>query len=124
MATNISVKTLLRCLPDSLLERLSIEYAVNKQVKKLEGKIVFKLFLYDVLSSSNSSLNVLISLLDKMVFRSSIGVKKDFTIKRKSLIDSVISLNNDFLKSLFKEFVKILLNIYQADKSMVTRFIL
>lgn len=107
MATHIPVKTLLGYLPDSLIERLSIEHSVDKQVKKLEGKIVFKLLLYGVLSSSNLSLNVLISLFDKIGFRSLIGVDKDFTTKRNSLADRLISLNSDFLKALFEESVKI-----------------
>lgn len=107
MATNIPVKTLLGYLPDSLIERLSVEHNVDKQVKKLEGKIVFKLLLYGVLSSSQLSLNVLISLFDKIGFRSLIGVDKDFTTKRNSLADRLISLNSDFFKSLFEESVKI-----------------
>jgi len=107
MVTNIPVKTLLGYLPDSLIERLSIEHSVDKQVKKLEGKIVFKLLLYGVLSSSQLSLNVLISLFDKIGFRSLIGVDKDFRTKRNSLSDRLISLNSDFLKSLFEESVKI-----------------
>jgi hypothetical protein len=107
MATNIPVKTLLGYLPASLIDRLSIEHSVNKQVKKLEGKIVFKLLLYGVLSSSNLSLNVLISLFDKIGFRSLIGVDKDFSTKRNSLADRLVSLNSDFLKSLFEESVKI-----------------
>lgn len=107
MATNIPVKTLLGYLPDSLIERLCVEHNVDKQVKKLEGKIVFKLLLYGVLSSSQLSLNVLISLFDKIGFRSLIGVDKDFITKRNSLSDRLISLNSDFLKSLFEESVKI-----------------
>ena len=107
MATHIPVKTLLGYLPDSLIDRLSVEQSVDKQVKKLEGKIVFKLLLYGVLSSSNLSLNVLISLFDKIGFRSLIGVDKDFTTKRNSLADRLISLNSDFLKALFEESVKI-----------------
>ena len=107
MATNIPVKTLLGYLPDELIERLSIEHSVDKQVKKLEGKIVFKLLLYGVLSSSQLSLNVLICLFDKIGFRSLIGVSKDFNTKRNSLADRLVSLNSDFLKSLFEESVKI-----------------
>lgn len=107
MATQIPVKTLLGYLPDSLIDRLSIEYSADKQVKKLNAKIVFKLLLYGVLSSSELSLNVLISLFDKIGFRSLIGVDNDFTTKRNSLADRLVSLNSDFLKSLFEESVKI-----------------
>ena len=107
MVTHVPVKTLLGYLSDSFIERLSLEHSVDKQVKKLEGKIVFKLLLYGVLSSSNLSLNVLISLFDKIGFRSLIGVDKDFTTRRNSLADRLISLDSNFFKSLFEESVKI-----------------
>ena len=107
MATHIPVKTLLGYLPDSLIERLSLEHSVDRQVKKLEGKIVFKLLLYGVLSSSQLSLNVLISLFDKIGFRSLIGVDRDFSTKRNSLADRLVSLNSDFFKDLFEESVQI-----------------
>ena len=107
MATHVPVKTLLGYLPDSLIDRLSVEHSVDKQVKKLEGKIVFKLLLYGGLSSSQLSLNVLISLFDKIGFRSLIGVDKDFSTKRNSLADRLVSLNSDFFSDLFEESVKI-----------------
>lgn len=107
MATHVPVKTLLGYLPDSLIDRLSLEHSVDKQVKKLEGKIVFKLLLYGVLSSSQLSLNILISLFDKIGFRSLIGVDKDFSTKRNSLADRLVSLDSIFFKSLFEESVKI-----------------
>jgi hypothetical protein len=130
MATNIPVKTLHGYLPDSLIDRLSIEQSVDKQVKKLEGKIVFKLLLYGVLSSSNLSLNVLISLFDKIGFRSLIGVDKDFSTKRNSLADRLISLNSDYFKDLFEESVKLFTkhfparqingyNVHMFDSTMV-----
>jgi hypothetical protein len=126
----ISVKTLLGYLPDSLLENLSIEHQVDKQVKKLEGKIVFKLLLYGVLSSSQLSLNVLISLFDKVGFRSLIGVDNNFTTKRNSLADRLIVLNSDYFKDLFEESVKLFTkhfpsrqingyNVHMFDSTMV-----
>ena len=38
MATHVLVKALLGCLPDSLIERLSVEHSVDRQGKKLKGK--------------------------------------------------------------------------------------
>ena len=126
----IPVKTLLGYLPDTLLENLSISHQSDKQVKKLEGKIVFKLLLYGVLSSSQLSLNVLITLFDKLGFRSLIGVDKDFTTKRNSLADRLVALNSDFFKAIFEESVKIFskhlpacqingYNIHRFDSTLV-----
>jgi Transposase DDE domain len=128
--TKVPVKTLLGYLPDTLLESLSITNQVDKQVKKLEGKIVFKLLLYGVLSSSQLSLNVLITLFDKLGFRSLIGVNKEFTTKRNSLADRLIALNSDFFKAIFEESVKIFskhlpacqingYNIHRFDSTLV-----
>jgi len=112
----VSAKTLLGYLPDSLLESLSIEHKIDNQVKKLEGKIVFKLLLYGVLSSSQLSLNVLISLFDKIGFRSLIGVDNSFTTKRNSLADRLIGLNSDYFKALFGESVKLFSKHFPAHQ--------
>lgn len=103
----IPVKTILNYLPDSLLESLSLDFNIDKQVKKLEGKIMFKLLLYGVLSSSQLSLNVLISLFDKLGFRSLIGVDNDFTTKRNSLADRLIALDSSYFEAIFEHSVKI-----------------
>jgi hypothetical protein len=70
--------------------------------------------LYGVLSSSQLSLNVLISLFDKVGFRSLIGVDNSFTTKRNSLADRLISLNSDYFKDLFEESVKLFTKYFPA----------
>lgn len=106
-SSKVAIPQLLDYLPDSLLDRLSLEHAVDNQVKKLSGKIVFKLLLYGVLSSNQLSLNVLISLFDKIGFRSLLGVDKDFSTKRNSLADRLTQIDSDYGKSLFEEAVKV-----------------
>lgn len=98
----VSAKTLLGYLPDELLEKLSIEHDIDNQVKKLEGKIVFKLLLYGVLSSSQLSLNVLISFFDKLGFRTLLGVNQAFTTKRNSLADRLIAMDNKYFRAIFE----------------------
>ena len=105
--SKLPVQTLLGYLPDSLLDNLCLEHKVDSQVKKLHGKVVFKLLLYGILSSNELSLNVLISLFDKIGFRSLIGVDKDFTTKRNSLADRLTQIDSDYGKALFEESVRI-----------------
>jgi len=47
--TKISCAELLEFVPDSLLEKIEAETKINYQVKKLNGKIVFKLLLMSLL---------------------------------------------------------------------------
>jgi len=44
-----SAEQIIRLVPDELLDRLSATSNVDHFVKKLQGKTVFKLFLYGIL---------------------------------------------------------------------------
>ncbi len=99
--TSISAETLLNYFPDSLLDQLSIEHKVDYQVKKLEGKLVFKWLLYGVLSSNELSLNVLMNIFETVEFKSYSGINSDLTTKRNSLADRLSSINIDFIQGIF-----------------------
>ena len=57
--TKISCAELLEFVPDDLLEKIEEETKINYQVKKLNGKIMFKLLLMSLLDSKNISLRVM-----------------------------------------------------------------
>jgi hypothetical protein len=80
--TSISAETLLNYFPDSLLDKLSIEHKVDYQVKKLDGKLVFKWLLYGVLSTNELSLNVLMNIFETVEFKSYSGINSNLTTKR------------------------------------------
>lgn len=98
---SISAETLLNYFPDSLLDKLSIEHRVDYQVKKLEGKLIFKWLLYGVLSSSELSLNVLMNIFETVEFKSYAGINTNLTTKRNSLADRLSSINIDFIQGIF-----------------------
>ena len=99
--TSISAETLLNYFPDSLLDELSVEHKVDYQVKKLEGKLVFKWLLYGVLSSTELSLNILMNIFDSLEFKSFAGVNSNLTTRRNSLSDRLSSINIKFIEGIF-----------------------
>ncbi len=99
--TSITAETLLNYFPDSLLDKLSIEHNVDYQVKKLEGKLVFKWLLYGVLSSNELSLNGLMNIFETVEFKSYAGIDSNLTTKRNSLADRLSSINIDFIQGIF-----------------------
>ena len=100
--TFISAETLLNYFPDSLLDKLSLEHKVDYQVKKLNGKLVFKWLLYGVLSTHELSLNVLMNVFEKLEFKSYAGIDSSLTTKRNSLADRLSSINIDFIEGIFQ----------------------
>ena len=100
--TFISAETLLNYFPDSLLDKLSLEHQVDYQVKKLNGKLVFKWLLYGVLSSNELSLNVLMNIFETLEFKSYAGIDSTLTTKRNSLADRLSSINIDFIQGIFQ----------------------
>ena len=100
--TSISAETLLNYFPDSLLDKLSLEHKVDYQVKKLNGKLVFKWLLYGVLSTNELSLNVLMNVFEKLEFKSYAGIDSRVSTKRNSLADRLSSINVDFIEGIFQ----------------------
>lgn len=56
-------------LPDEVLDSLSLETGVDCFVKKLSGKIVFKLFLYGILNCKSISLRILEAIFNSEKFK-------------------------------------------------------
>jgi hypothetical protein len=97
----ISVKLLLSKLPDSLLDKLSEEHKVDYQVKKLSGRLMFKLLLYMVVCTQRGSLNTLMTLFDDVRFRLFAGIESTFCTKRNSLADRLGSIEVGYFEAIF-----------------------
>jgi hypothetical protein len=54
----MKVSDVLNYIPKAELERLSLEYKVNYQVKKLDGQTIFQLLLFSMLNFRENSLRV------------------------------------------------------------------
>ena len=73
-------------IPDSMLDSLSLKTGVDCFVKKLSGKIVFKLFLYGVLNCKIISLRILETIFNSDKFKSL------FSVDAKSIKHSGIGM--------------------------------
>src|SRR3989338_5904826 len=73
------VEDIIGLVPDDLLDHLSFTHKVDYSVKKLKGKIVFKLFLYAFLTSRTISLRILAAIYNSDKF------KNLFTIPKKMI---------------------------------------
>ena len=67
--SGISVKILLSYLSDDVLENMALVSGVDYNVKKLEGKLMFKLLLYSLLNSTRLSLNVMVAYSESAVYK-------------------------------------------------------
>jgi hypothetical protein len=101
MKTETNCAQLLEIIPDELLENLEKCTEVNHQVKKLTGKIIFKLLLFSLLNSERLSLRVIETFYNSKQFQIFSG-KNDETTRHTTLSDRLININSDFFKKIFE----------------------
>jgi len=117
-------------IPDEILDKLSVETGVDCFVKKLSGKIIFKLFLYGILNCKNISLRILETIFNSEKF------KNLFDLKIKSIKHSGLGmrltgvdyryfekifqylLDSDTVKEIF--FAQKRINVRKIDSTIIT----
>jgi len=117
-------------IPDKVLDSLSLETNADCFVKKLSGKIIFKLFLYGVLNCKVISLRILETIFNSDKFKSlfQIGAK---SIKHSGLGMRLTNIDYQYFEKIFqylldsekvKEicFVKKKINTRKIDSTIVT----
>ena len=82
-------------IPDKVLDNLSLETNADYFVKKLSGKIIFKLFLYGVLNCKVISLRILEAIFNSDKFKSL------FQIKTKSIKKFFYPLRGQLFGAIF-----------------------
>lgn len=118
---SICAKDLLGYLPDKLLAELSEETKVDYQVKKLNGKFVFKLLLYAVLNTTRLSFNVLVAMLDSATFRALTLTDPEFQTRRNSLADRLSTINIKFFERLLDSTSTLFRRHFSSDKGLPYR---
>lgn len=78
------VEDIIGLVPDTLLDRLSSIHKVDYSVKKLHGKIIFKLLLYAFLTSRTISLRIVAAIYNSYKFKNLFNLPKK-TIKHSGL---------------------------------------
>lgn len=97
---DMKFRDLLEFIPEEDLSYLSAETRVDYQVKKLKGSIVFKLILYTMLESSDSSLRVMERFFNSSKFKLLANVP-DIETRHNSLSDRITNIEVGYFEELF-----------------------
>ena len=103
--TKITCAELLEFIPDSLLEKIEKKTKVNYQVKKLDGKIMFKLLLMSLLDSKNISLRVMEEIYSSPRFATLSSSRSNKT-KHTTISDRLANIDYTFFEKIFKSVSK------------------
>lgn len=97
----MKVSEVLNYIPKEELERLSLEYKIDHQVKKLDGQTMFQLLLFSMLNVKDNSLRMMEEFYHSIAFKS-IANKSFEGVKYNSIRDRLVSINADYFESIFK----------------------
>lgn len=123
--TKITCAELLEFIPDNLLEKMEKKTRVNYQVKKMNGKIMFKLLLMSLLDSKNISLRVMEEIYNSSQFTILSAKRENDKTKHSTISGRLANIDYLFFKkifeNLFQEFNKSF-NISEAGKRNIAKF--
>jgi len=97
---NISAESVINLVPDKLLDELAVKSKVDYSVKKLQGKIVFKLFLYAVFSGKNVSLRILETIYNSEKFKNLFNVPSN-KIKHSGIGMRLSNIDYRYFENIF-----------------------
>lgn len=119
---SISVEQIIGIVPDTLLDKLSLQKKVDYSVKKLTGKIIFKLLLYSLLSSKSISLRIVEAIYNSEKFKQLFNLP-DNHIKHSGLGFRISTINSAYFENIFNYLVASpkVHEIIFADKKILAR---
>ncbi len=117
----MQVSEVLNYIPKEELERLSLEYNVDYQVKKLNGQTMFQLLLFSMLNVKNNSLRVMEEFYHSLAFKSIANNSFD-GVKYNSIRDRLVTINPCYFESIFKSCLKQFQNKYLNKKHNIIAF--
>lgn len=100
----INAKEAIGIIPDELLDKLALENKVDYSVKKLQGKVVFQLFLYGILSGKRISLRILEAIFNSQKFKNLFEIKPS-KIKHSGLGMRLQNIDYKYFENIFKYLV-------------------
>lgn len=103
-------------VPDELLDQLSNETGVDYSVKKLKGKIIFKLFLFAFLNGGSISLRILEAIFKSKRFRNLFNVQAK-PVKHSAFGMRLHTMNHEYFEKIFTH----LINDPQLDTILFDR---
>lgn len=102
----MNIDKLLLAIPDKKLDFLSIKTGVDYQVKKLDGKLIFKLILFSMLDTDKSSLRVMESIVQSGKFKCLANIEENLSTRHSSIRDRISTINSDFFELIFNMLFK------------------
>jgi len=116
------VEDIIGLVPDDLLDRLSSIHKVDYSVKKLHGKIIFKLLLYAFLTSRTISLRIVAAIYNSDKFKNLFTIPKK-TIKHSGLGFRFSTIDYRYFENIFSSLVNSekIDTVFFADKRIAIR---
>lgn len=115
------LEEVLEYIPKEELNKLSIEYKVDHQVKKLHGQTMFQLLLFSMLNIKNNSLRVMEEFYHSLSFKS-IANTSYKGVKYNSIRDRLVYINPDYFEAIFNSCLKKYQDKYLKKKHNIISF--
>ncbi|TSE09811.1 IS4 family transposase [Aquimarina algiphila] len=122
----MKVSEVLNYIPKDELEKLSLDYKVDYQIKKLDGQTMFQLLLFSMLNVKQNSLRVMEEFYHSLAFKS-IANTSFKGVRYNSIRDRLVSITPDYFEAIFnscllkfqKKYLKKKHNIISFDSTLV-----
>lgn len=115
MNKRVSVKSILGLIDDQLLDSLSETTGVDVNVKKLSGKVIFKLLLMTILDDSKASLRIMEKIYSSPKFKQYSGINKEDSIKFNSLSERLSLIKTVYFEQIFTHLIRNYKNSISRD---------
>lgn len=123
----LKAKDILNLIPDSLFKELSATTSVDYKVKKLNGRVLFSLLLYSLLSQKDTSLRVLEQVFNSFKFKSIVGIDRHETVRFSSISERITNVDFKYFKAIFEHCVSLYIasitkpsNVVRFDSTLVS----
>ena len=104
MENSIRAEDVIDLVPDHLLDTIAMETGIDYSVKKLQGKNIFKLFLFGVLNGRKLSLRILAEIFKSNKFKQLFDVQSD-NIKHSAIGMRLSKIDYRYFERIFEHLV-------------------
>lgn len=117
----MKLEEVLGYIPKGELEKLSLAYNVDHQVKKLHGQTMFQLLLFSMLNIKHNSLRVMEEFYHSLAFKSIANTSYQ-GVKYNSIRDRLVNINADYFEAIFNSCLKKYQDKYLKKKHNIISF--
>lgn len=117
----MKLEEVLGYIPKEELEKLSLIYNVDHQVKKLHGQTMFQLLLFSMLNIKHNSLRVMEEFYHSLSFKSIANTSFE-GVKYNSIRDRLVTINSDYFEAIFNSCLKKYQEKYLKKKHNIISF--